>query len=73
MRIDAYSFGVMKVAGREYKSDLIVFPEKVVSNWRRIEGHSLVIEDLDEVMEFKPDVLIVGTGAEGMMAVPELA
>jgi hypothetical protein len=33
MRIDSYSFGVMKVDGKEYRQDLIVFPDKVRSNW----------------------------------------
>lgn len=70
MRIDSYSFGVMKVDGAEYRRDLIVFPDKVRSNWWRKEGHSLAIEDLDEVLAFKPEVLVIGKGASGLMKVP---
>jgi len=70
MRIDSYSFGVMKVGGSEYRGDLIVFPDKVRSNWWRKEGHSLAIEDLDDVLEFKPEVLVIGKGASGLMDVP---
>ena len=66
MRIDSYSFGVMKVGGTEYRGDLIVFPDKVKSSWWRKEGHSLTIEDLDDILAFKPEVLIVGTGASGL-------
>ena len=77
MRIDSYSFGVMKVDGAEYRGDLIVFasrgagaPDKVRSNWWRKEGHSLAIEDLDDVLAFKPDILVIGKGASGLMKVP---
>lgn len=77
MRIDSYSFGVMKVDGAEYRGDLIVFasrgagaPGKVRSNWWRKEGHSLAIEDLDDVLAFKPEVLVIGKGASGLMKVP---
>jgi len=70
MRIDSYSFGVMKVDGTEYRTDLIVFPDRVKSNWWRNQGHSLSIEDLDDVLEFKPEVLIVGKGMSGIMQIP---
>jgi len=70
MKIEAYSFGCMKIDGVEYRSDVIVFPDKVRSGWWRQEGHSLAMEDLEEVVEFGPEVLIVGTGASGIMDVP---
>ena len=77
MRIDSYSFGVMKVDGTEYRRDLIVFacpgagaPDRVRSNWWRKEGHSLALEDLDDVLAFKPGILVVGKGASGLMKAP---
>ena len=70
MRIDSYSFGVMKVNGIEYTSDLIIFPDKIRSDWWRKQGHSLAIEDLDDVLDFKPEVLVVGKGASGLMEMP---
>ena len=70
MRIDSYSFGVMKVDGIEYRADLLVFPDKVRSNWWRKQGHSLAIEDLEDVLAFKPELLIVGKGASEMMEIP---
>jgi len=70
MQIDSYSFGVMKVDGKEYRQDLIVFPGTVRSNWWRRQGHSLAIEDLRDVIDFKPELLIVGTGNSGMMDMP---
>jgi hypothetical protein len=70
MRIDSYSFGVMKVDGTEYRADLIVFPDRIRSNWWRRQGHSLAVEDLDDVLDFKPDVLVIGKGAPGLMEIP---
>jgi hypothetical protein len=70
MRVDSYSFGLMKVDGTEYRQDLIVFPDKIRPNWWRSQGHSLAIEDLQDVIEFKPELLVIGTGASGLMDVP---
>jgi len=70
MQIESYSFGVMKVDGREYRQDLIIFPDKVRSDWWRRQGHSLAVEDVRDVIEFKPELLVVGRGDSGMMAIP---
>ena len=71
MKIEGYSFGSMTVEGKGYDSDLVIFPEKVISNWWRREGHTLLMEDLEEVIEYKPEVLVVGRGASGVMTIPE--
>jgi hypothetical protein len=70
MRVDSYSFGSMTVNGRTYTSDLIVFPDKVKSGWWRAEGHVLSMEDLKDVIAYKPEVLVVGKGASGCMEIP---
>ena len=71
MHIDSYSFGSMTVDGKEYKEDLIVFKDKIKSNWWRKEGHNLSLEDLTEVLNYKPEILIIGKGASGCMNVSE--
>ena len=70
MMIDSYDFGRVTVDGKRYSTDLLVFPDKIKAGWRRREGHSLQIVDLTEVLEAKPEVLVVGTGYSGMMDVP---
>jgi hypothetical protein len=69
--ITAYDFGSIKIDGTTYTNDVIVFPDRVRSNWWRKEGHSLCLEDVKEVVDEKPDVLIVGTGFSGAMQVPD--
>lgn len=67
--IDSYSFGHMVVDGREYDEDLIVFPDKVKAHWWRNNGHTLRIDDLQEVIQYKPEVLVIGTGSSGRMQI----
>ena len=69
MHIDSYSFGSMTVDGKEYKEDLIVFKDKIKSNWWRREGHRVSLEDIEDVIEEKPDVLVLGTGYHGLVKV----
>ena len=66
-RLEGYSFGRIVVDGEEENRDLIVLPDRVVTNWWRREGHSLVIEDLREVEDELPEKLILGTGAHGQL------
>jgi hypothetical protein len=66
-RIDGYRFGHIVVDGDEHTRDVIILPDRVVPNWWRREGHTLVLDDLDDVLDELPDRLIVGTGATGQM------
>ena len=66
-RLDGYSFGRISVDGSEQTHDLIVLPDRVVTDWWRREGHSLVLEDLKEALDGLPERLIVGVGAYGRL------
>jgi hypothetical protein len=66
-RLENYSFGRLTVDGQEHTRDLIVLPDRVVSDWWRREGHSLAIADLDEVLDEPPARLVVGVGAHGRL------
>jgi len=71
--IDSYQFGLLSVNDKQYTSDVIVFPNRVKDNWWRRSGHQLCLDDIAEVMAEKPEVLIVGTGASGLVEVlPEV-
>jgi hypothetical protein len=66
-RIEGYSFGRVVVDGREETADLIVLPDRIVRNWRRRDGHGLVLEDLNGVLDELPSRLVIGTGAHGRL------
>jgi hypothetical protein len=66
-RIEDYSFGRIEIDGVEHTKDVIVLPDRVVGNWWRREGHSLVLEDLADVLDELPERLILGCGANGRL------
>ena len=61
-RIESYSPGRIVVDGVEHHTDVIVLPDRVLGDWWRRDGHSLVIEDLGDVLEELPQRLILGCG-----------
>lgn len=69
MKIDSYSFGKMVINGITYTRDLKIFPDRVVPDWWRREGHLLECEDMEDVFSFNPEVIVVGTGMMGAMKV----
>lgn len=73
MKIENYKFGEIKIGGKVYTRDIKIFGEKIFPNWWRKEGHYLYKQDIDDILGLKPDYLIIGTGAYGVMKVdPEL-
>jgi hypothetical protein len=66
-KLKDYRFGHVVVEGQPETRDLIVLPGRVVRNWWRRDGHALVLEDLDEVLDELPERLIVGMGAASQM------
>ncbi|MHB8067989.1 MAG: Mth938-like domain-containing protein [Desulfobaccales bacterium] len=74
MHIDSYEFGQIVIDGRTYRNDLLIWPGRIKSDWWRSESHLLQIPDVFEALAADIQVLVVGTGASGRMAVdPELA
>jgi hypothetical protein len=75
--IEKYEFGQLRVDGKQYQHDVIIYPgnvpgrDRVNADWWRKEGHRLDEADLNEVLEAKPEMLVVGTGYYGRMKVPE--
>jgi hypothetical protein len=70
-RIQSYRFGAVVIDGAEYTNDLMVFPDRVVPNWWRREGHLVGVEDLQEALVENPEVLIVGSGSQCCLQVSQ--
>ncbi|MFH1934656.1 MAG: MTH938/NDUFAF3 family protein [Pseudomonadota bacterium] len=68
MRIDTFAFGSIVIDGRKYTSDLIIYPDgRVVTYWRRKRGHKLSSDDIRELIDSQPEVIIAGTGVYGLV------
>jgi hypothetical protein len=71
--IDSYHFGQIVIDGQKYTSDVIIFPDRVQGDWWRDESHELALKDTTGIMNENPEILLVGTGASGLMRVlPEV-
>ena len=67
--IESYNFGKIIINSEEYHSDIIIYKNSINDKWWRKEGHNLCIDDIREIINKKPDVLIIGTGNFGLMKV----
>lgn len=67
--IEDFTFGCMIIEGEKYTDDLIILGNKVIPGWWRKRGHQVSKDDLEKVIEYKPDLLIIGTGSSGNMSV----
>lgn len=71
--IDSYRFGEMVIDGRRFGSDLIIRPDGITPNWWRKEGHQICLDDIESALEGEVEVLVVGTGASGLVDIlPEV-
>ncbi len=68
--ISNYRFGHVDIDGREYTNDVIVHGDSVES-WWRAKGHSVAKEDIEGAMARNPGHIVIGTGAMGLMKVPD--
>ena len=66
--IDDYSFGRVVIDNKEYTSDIIIYPDgRVQDSWWRKSGHSLCIDDIVDLIDSEPQLIIAGTGSPGLM------
>jgi len=68
-KIENYRFGIIIIDGNKYTRDVIILPDRILTNWRRSEGHYLQVDDINTVLEAVPEVLIVGQGSISRMKI----
>lgn len=73
MRITAFQFGKIMVDGALYKKDLIIFNDHIRENWWRKTGHSIAVEDIQEILDAKPTILVIGTGTRAQVKISQEA
>lgn len=66
--IDHYEFGEYIINGRKYKYDITIIDGKI-GTWSRDE-HMLYVDNVEELVDAKPEYIIIGTGAYGALDVP---
>jgi hypothetical protein len=77
VRIDGMGFGWIIVDGKKHRHDVVIFPDGRVK--RRKGGflmfgsHSFKRKEFEELCEGKIDVLVVGTGTDGVATISDEA
>jgi hypothetical protein len=78
--IEHFSWGKFIVSGKEHSGkgpdkigkgkDLIVVGDEV-KRWKNRKGHLLDKSMVEEILDYKVDILVIGNGVEGALEVPD--
>jgi len=60
--IEKYSAGNIRIKGKNYDEDIKIIGGEVFPHWWRKEGHRIDEEDIRDIFEANPDILVIGTG-----------
>ena len=61
----------MTISGKRYTSDLKIINGQVFPDWWRKKGHSVADDEVADIINAKPDYLIIGSGKFGLMKVSD--
>ncbi|MCK4987631.1 MAG: hypothetical protein KAS40_18995 [Desulfobacterales bacterium] len=65
--ITDFSFGKIVVNGKTYSDDIKIVRGQVISDWWRKRGHRVDVEDVADILESRPDIVVIGKGSPGLM------
>src|SRR3972149_535954 len=71
-RIDAYQGGLISINGEHYTSSLIISPGKVIPDWPPSVFTDLASQHIEQIIQLKPEIIILGTGQQLYFPAPEL-
>jgi hypothetical protein len=68
-KIDELIFGSIVVEGKKYRRDILLFADGTVKKRRggflMFGSHKIKKQDLEELSQGQPEIIIVGTGTNG--------
>lgn len=70
MNLD-FSFGRIAVDGQICNSDIKIVRGRLIPDWWRKSGHSVVVEDVLDILDSGSTIVVIGTGQPGYMKVSE--
>ncbi|MES9934961.1 MAG: Mth938-like domain-containing protein [Sedimenticola sp.] len=70
--IKAYSDGKIVIDEKVFTSSLILTPEQVIPDWRPEHFDSLANDDFKQIVDLKPDLVLLGTGEKHRFPSPPL-
>lgn len=75
VKIDNLSFGSIIIDGKKYRHDVIIYPNGEVKRRKggffMFGGHTIKREEVEELCNSNPEVVIIGTGTSGKAKLSE--
>jgi hypothetical protein len=69
-KINSFNFGFIVVDDKQYTHDVIILPDGTVKERNpgkgRLGSHSIARSEIEALTRDQPDVVLVGTGVQGM-------
>ena len=69
-RIDSFNFGFIVVDEKQYAHDVVILPDGTVkerdSGKGRLGSHSIARSEIENLTRLQPDIILIGTGVQGM-------
>ena len=69
--ITEFSFGRIVVEGQTCNNDIKIVQGKLVPDWWRRSGHSVEIDDVQDVLDSDSEILVIGKGQPGYMRITD--
>ncbi len=71
--IEEYSFGFIKINGQTYSHDVQIGLDGEIKLWWRNKSHEIEKRDVEEVLNQKPEAIVIGIGDMGAAKVMDEA
>lgn len=69
--ITDFSFGRIAANGQLFNSDIKIVRGTLVPQWWRKSGHTVDIEDVQDILESDSEILVIGQGQPGYMRIAD--
>jgi len=69
--ITEFSFGRIVIEGQIYTNDIKIVDGKLVPDWWRQKGHTVEIYDVQDILDSKSKILVIGQGQPGYMKITD--
>jgi uncharacterized protein len=67
LQFTGYGPGWVAINGQRYATGLLLTPERVVQPWQAVDVDTLTMADFGAIAEFRPDIVLLGTGPKFRM------
>jgi hypothetical protein len=69
-KIDSFNFGFIVVDDKQYAHDVVILTDGTVKERNpgkgRLGSHSIARSEIDALAKDQPDIILIGTGVQGM-------